>query len=105
MRRIREGITQAKLAGNVGLTFQQIQKYEAGTSAGLLYRLSQAPSALPCFATTISRAAHALVDAPKAQQQIVAGCAPSIAAVAPGALGTCATRDAMTVVTSRAPAA
>jgi transcriptional regulator with XRE-family HTH domain len=42
-RRITLGITQEKLAGRLGLTFQQIQKYEKGVnrvSAGTLHRLS-----------------------------------------------------------------
>lgn len=45
MRRIMEGVTQQGLAGAVALTFQQIQKYEAGRnriSAGHLYQFAQA---------------------------------------------------------------
>lgn len=44
MRRSLLGITQEKLAENVGLTFQQIQKYERGTnrvSASRLYQFSK----------------------------------------------------------------
>lgn len=47
-RRVRErrtelGMSQARLAGELGLTFQQVQKYERGTnriSASKLHRLS-----------------------------------------------------------------
>ena len=38
------GLSQQKLGASIGLTFQQIQKYEKGTnqiSGGTLYRLSQ----------------------------------------------------------------
>ncbi len=49
-RRVRErrrelGMTQRKLGNALGVTFQQVQKYEAGTdrvSAGRLYVLAQA---------------------------------------------------------------
>ena len=44
VRRSLMGFSQEKLASLVGLTFQQIQKYERGTnrvSAGRLYELSQ----------------------------------------------------------------
>lgn len=45
LRRILLGISQGVLGYAVGLTFQQIQKYERGTnrvSASMLYRLAQA---------------------------------------------------------------
>jgi transcriptional regulator with XRE-family HTH domain len=32
MRRLMLGMTQEKLAGHLGLTFQQVQKYEKGTN-------------------------------------------------------------------------
>ena len=44
VRRSLLGISQEKLAKNIGLTFQQIQKYERGTnrvSAGRLYQFSK----------------------------------------------------------------
>lgn len=44
MRRTLLGISQEKLGEAIGLTFQQVQKYERGSnriSAGTLYRLSQ----------------------------------------------------------------
>ncbi len=44
VRRTMLGMSQAKLAESLGLTFQQIQKYEKGTnriSASRLYELSQ----------------------------------------------------------------
>jgi transcriptional regulator with XRE-family HTH domain len=44
-RRKELGLTQADLAGAIGVTFQQVQKYENGTSrilAGRLFAISQA---------------------------------------------------------------
>lgn len=44
LRRVLLGLSQEKLAESVGLTFQQIQKYERGTnrvSAGRLFELSK----------------------------------------------------------------
>jgi transcriptional regulator with XRE-family HTH domain len=41
MRRLMMGITQEKLAGRVGLTFQQIQKYESGKNRVSASRLQQ----------------------------------------------------------------
>ncbi len=44
LRRTLMGMSQAQLAGSVGLTFQQIQKYERGTNrigASRLYEFSQ----------------------------------------------------------------
>jgi transcriptional regulator with XRE-family HTH domain len=44
LRRTKLGISQARLAEALGLTFQQVQKYERGTnriSASRLYRLSK----------------------------------------------------------------
>lgn len=44
MRRTLLGISQERLGESIGLTFQQVQKYERGSnriSAGTLYRLSQ----------------------------------------------------------------
>jgi transcriptional regulator with XRE-family HTH domain len=52
MRRIMEGVTQTALAGKVGVTFQQVQKYEAGRnriSAGHLYQFAQALNCTPTF--------------------------------------------------------
>jgi transcriptional regulator with XRE-family HTH domain len=39
LRRLEAGIAQIQLAQAVGVTFQQLQKYE-GISAGALYRLA-----------------------------------------------------------------
>ena len=50
MRRIMQGMSQAELAGTVGLTFQQIQKYEGGKnriSARHLYQFSRALECSP----------------------------------------------------------
>src|SRR5450755_3783219 len=44
MRRMTLGLSQAKLANNLGITFQQVQKYEKGTnriSASRLQALSE----------------------------------------------------------------
>lgn len=43
-RRMRFGLSQTALAENVGITFQQIQKYERGTnrvSASMLFRIAR----------------------------------------------------------------
>jgi transcriptional regulator with XRE-family HTH domain len=43
MRRLMLGLSQSKLADQLGLTFQQVQKYEKGTNrigAGRLHQLS-----------------------------------------------------------------
>jgi transcriptional regulator with XRE-family HTH domain len=45
VRRVLLGLTQEKLAQALGLTFQQVQKYERGTnriSSGRLFQLAQA---------------------------------------------------------------
>ena len=50
MRRMMQGMSQTELAGTVGLTFQQIQKYEGGKnriSAGHLYQFSRALECSP----------------------------------------------------------
>jgi len=42
-RRLQFGISQSKLANNLGITFQQVQKYEKGTNrvtAGRLQRIA-----------------------------------------------------------------
>jgi transcriptional regulator with XRE-family HTH domain len=44
MRRLMLGVTQTELGGALGLTFQQVQKYESGRnriSAGRLQQISQ----------------------------------------------------------------
>jgi transcriptional regulator with XRE-family HTH domain len=45
-RRMAVGITQADLAEAVGLTFQQIQKYESGTNQIVSSRLYEVATAL-----------------------------------------------------------
>jgi transcriptional regulator with XRE-family HTH domain len=47
-RRMLLGISQEKLAAAVGLTFQQIQKYEKGTNRVSWGRLRQITAALEC---------------------------------------------------------
>ena len=45
LRRVLLDMSQTQLAGNIGLTFQQVQKYEKGAnriSASMLHRLAQA---------------------------------------------------------------
>jgi ribosome-binding protein aMBF1 (putative translation factor) len=41
LRRREKGISQIELAGNLGLSFQQVQKYEEGTSRFGAARLQQ----------------------------------------------------------------
>ena len=52
LRRKLMGISQSELAERLGLTFQQIQKYEKGAnriSAGRLYRLAEPLSVPPSY--------------------------------------------------------
>jgi transcriptional regulator with XRE-family HTH domain len=42
MRRLMLGLSQEKLADNLGITFQQVQKYEKGTNRISASRLQQA---------------------------------------------------------------
>ncbi len=44
IRRVAEGLSQTELADKLGLTFQQVQKYEKGTNrvgAGRLFRIAE----------------------------------------------------------------
>jgi transcriptional regulator with XRE-family HTH domain len=47
-RRILLGLSQEKLADEIGLTFQQVQKYEKGTNRVSWSRLVQISKALSC---------------------------------------------------------
>jgi transcriptional regulator with XRE-family HTH domain len=51
--RLRRGLSQSELGSALGVTFQQVQKYEKGTnriSAGRLYRIAEALDApIPFF--------------------------------------------------------
>ena len=50
IRRVLQGISQAALAASIGVSFQQIQKYEKGAnriSAGHLFELARALSCTP----------------------------------------------------------
>jgi transcriptional regulator with XRE-family HTH domain len=62
MRRMMLGMSQEKLGDALGITFQQVQKYEKGTnriSASRLHRLSQILSvSVPFFLSFISRNAQ-----------------------------------------------
>lgn len=52
IRRIEMRLSQTALAGKLGITFQAVQKYEAGAvrlSAGRLYDLAQALQVKPAF--------------------------------------------------------
>lgn len=52
LRRTLLGLSQQQLAGAVGVTFQQVQKYESGTnriSAARLYDISRALGVPPAF--------------------------------------------------------
>lgn len=46
MRRLELGLSQTKLAGGLGITFQQLQKYEKGTNRISASRLQQIASLL-----------------------------------------------------------
>lgn len=61
-RRAEMGITQTVLAAKLGITFQQVQKYEKGANrvtAGRLYRLSEVFGVEPgYFFEGLPRAKH-----------------------------------------------
>ena len=60
MRRIMLGMSQEKLGEALGLTFQQVQKYEKGTNRVGASRLSRSPRYCRCrcrFCSTAGRAA------------------------------------------------
>ena len=71
-RRNRRGVTQAGLADALGLTFQQIQKYERGAnriSASMLYRTAEFLGVpVPAFFEGLpdTQDGAALVDGPQA---------------------------------------
>ena len=46
MLRVNRGMSQAMLAGRIGVTFQQVQEYERGTNRVGVSRLSQIASVL-----------------------------------------------------------
>lgn len=48
MRRLMLSMSQEKLADKIGLTFQQVQKYEKGTNRVGASRLAQIATALNC---------------------------------------------------------
>lgn len=51
-RRVKLGLSQAALATAIGMTFQQVQKYEKGTnriSASVLYAISGVLDVEPAF--------------------------------------------------------
>jgi transcriptional regulator with XRE-family HTH domain len=71
MRRMMLGMSQEKLAGALGLTFQQIQKYEKGTnriSASRLQAISQILDAPVHFffegAPQMGKASHGVGESP-----------------------------------------
>lgn len=50
--RLQRGVSQSELAGELGVSFQQVQKYETGTnrvSASKLYSISQALKVKPGY--------------------------------------------------------
>ncbi len=53
-RRRRQGLSQQGLAEAVGVTFQQIQKYERGANRVSFSRLSEIAHALDCGLTTLA---------------------------------------------------
>ena len=58
-RRLARGLSQSELAGRIGITFQQVQKYENGVnriSAGRLIRIAAALNVpLTAFYDTVAR--------------------------------------------------
>ena len=50
--RIQQGMSQSELASELGLSFQQVQKYETGSnriSASKLYTIAKVLRAKPCY--------------------------------------------------------
>ncbi|WP_292020648.1 MULTISPECIES: helix-turn-helix domain-containing protein [unclassified Brevundimonas] len=81
-RREALGLTQQALASAIGVTFQQVQKYEKGTnriSASRLVRISETlhspPAALLSRADDAGPIAAGLLDTPGAVQLLEAYCA------------------------------
>ena len=54
LRRRMQGVSQEKLADALGLTFQQVQKYERGANRVSFSRLMQVVDALNCHLTDLT---------------------------------------------------
>src|SRR6266849_9042510 len=76
MRRMMLGISQTKLGDALGLTFQQVQKYEKGTNRISASRLQQSAHILQVPVTFFFEGAPSVPGAPQAK-----GAAPSPAYV------------------------
>ena len=69
MRRLQKGLSQSQLAKGLGVTFQQVQKYEKGTNrigAGRLARISQL---LEVPVTALLEGTAAAADRPGSQSR------------------------------------
>lgn len=71
--RMRAGITQMQLAALLGVSFQQVQKYESGTNRISVYKLKQAAQAfkIPAESLLMLEASDALPPAPGGQESMV----------------------------------
>jgi transcriptional regulator with XRE-family HTH domain len=67
MRRIMLGMSQEKLAHAFGLSFQQVQKYEAGTDRISASRLLQSAHVMQVPVTFFFEGAPSVPGAPKAK--------------------------------------
>ncbi len=76
MRRMIQGMSQTKLGDALGLTFQQVQKYEKGTNRISASRLQQSAHILQVPVTFFFVGAPNVPGAPQAK-----GAAPSLAYV------------------------
>jgi len=73
-RRELKGVTQAQLAAAVGVTFQQIQKYERGANRVSASRLVQIAKALETSAAALLGEDEAVFGLPEAGDMLRAFC-------------------------------
>jgi transcriptional regulator with XRE-family HTH domain len=68
MRRMMLGMSQEKLGNNLGLTFQQVQKYEKGTNRIGASRLQQISQILQVSVSFFFEGAPANVNGPRSEE-------------------------------------
>ena len=79
LRRHELGMSQDQLAQKIGITFQQVQKYEHGTNRVSFSRLVEIAEALKCGFQDIIGELDQTKAAPKFSQQVARLNAPGVA--------------------------